>query len=117
MTDTIAFGSNENNDLYLDANGNLAIVSNLNAVLQGCEQAVKTQLGELVLQTTLGVPYFDAVYTGVPNINAFNAAIRSAITSIPGVVQVVSLDIEQNGDVLNYTAQIETEYGAGAING
>ena len=116
MTDVIAFGVNENNDLFLDESGNIAIVTNLQAVLQGCEQAVKTLLGELVLQTDLGVPYFEAVFVGTPNLAVFEQSIRQAILSIPGVIQVLTLDTSVTGEVLTYNAVIETEYGEGSIN-
>jgi hypothetical protein len=115
MANVITLSVNAQNDLFLDDNGNIALANNLDAVKQGCEQAVKTQLGELVLQTDIGVPYFEAVFVGVPNISAYQAAIRTAILSQPGVVQVVSLEIDQVGDDLVYKAVIETDYGTTVI--
>lgn len=117
MPTTITFAVNAQNDLYLDENGNIAIVTDLEATLQACEQAVKTILGELVLNTSQGVPYFQVVFNGVPNVQIFNASIKQAILAVLGVVQVLSLITNVNGAKLNYTAEIQTVYGTGSING
>lgn len=107
----------KNNDIYLDADGNLAISYDLQAVLQGCEQAAKTLLGEMVLNVDQGIPYFDVVWVGVPNIEQYNAALRTAFFSVPDVLEVVSLMIQQTNNTLAYTAIIRTSYGSGGING
>jgi hypothetical protein len=115
---TLSFATDENNDLYLDENNNIALATDENAVAQDCEHAIKTVLGELVLNINVGVPYFQVAFNGAPNINQFAAAIRAAIISAnPGVVQVVSLDISQIEDTLKYTTQIETIYGMVFLNG
>jgi hypothetical protein len=110
-------GVNSSDDIYLDSSGNLVVVSGLDAVLQTCEQVAKTLLGECVLNTTLGVPYFETVWNGSPNVQQFTAGLRTAILSVPDVVEIVSLITSQNGDVLSYTAVIRTVYGSGAISG
>lgn len=117
MTTTTSLAVNSNNDIYLDENGNIAIVTDLLATLQACEQAVKTKLGELVLDTTRGVPYFETVFVGVPNLQIFNAGIKAAIIAEPGVVQIVALATKVNGGILSYTAEIQTVYGTGSILG
>jgi hypothetical protein len=115
MTQTIAV--DKNNDMYIDANGNLAIVFGLQATLQACAQAAKAQLGEMVLATDQGIPYFQQVWIGVPNLQQFEAALRSAFLGVSGVIEVVSLSLSQTSNTLSYTAVIRTIYGAGAING
>lgn len=121
MTKSLAVDSN--NDLYLDNNGNIAIVTGLTAVMQSCQQAAQTLLGEMVLQTNQGIPYFQVVFTGVPNVAQFEAALRTAFLAVPGVTQVASIDIIQTGDpdsaepfnALSYTATIDTIYGQGTL--
>lgn len=114
MTQT--FAVNSNNDLYIGKDGNLAIVSGLEAVLQNCEHAAKTTLGELVLQTNVGIPDFQVVWNGVPNIQQFDAALRQALLAVDGVVEVVSLITTRDADKLVYQATIRTIYGSGAIS-
>jgi hypothetical protein len=106
---------NNQNDLYLDNNGNIAIATGLIATMQACQQAAQTLLGEMVLQTDQGIPYFQVVFNGVPNIAQFEASLRAAFLGVDGVVQVESIDIVQNGDNLGYTAIIQTIYGQGSL--
>jgi len=106
---------NASNDIYLTPQGNIAIAYDLTAVLQNCEQAVKTLLGEMVLNTDQGVPYFQNVFTGTPNLQQFTAALRVAILSVPNVLEVVTLTAEFSSDILSYAATIRTSFGTGVI--
>ena len=123
---TATFGVNANNDLYLDNQGNIAIVRNIEATLEACAHACKAILGEMVLATDQGIPYFQVVWVGTPNIPAFTNAIRQAILQVEGVVEIVSLIVSRatapaNGrnsqNTLAYSAIIRTVYGTGSING
>lgn len=105
------------NDMYLDDSGNIAMVSDVEAVLQTCAHVAKTILGEMVLQSNLGIPNFETVWQGVPNIFQYEVAVRSAILSVPGVVEVVSFNSVLVGNTLQYTAVIRTIYGEGEISG
>lgn len=121
------FAVNADNDLYINEQGNLAIVYDIEAVAQACKQAALTLLGEMVLQTTQGIPYFTAVWVGVPNIPAFEGALRSSWLSIQGVVGITSL-ITVIGPylvpgttvpitALSYSAIINTTFGSANISG
>lgn len=116
------FGVNFNNDLFIDPQtGNLAIVYDITAVSQACKQAALTLLGEMVLQTNQGIPYFSAVWVGVPNIPAFEGALRSAWLAIQGVVGVSALTTRIGPytvpgttvpiTALSYSATIDTIFG------
>lgn len=115
MTKTL--GVNANNDIYLGADGNLVVLIGLPAVLQLCEHAVKAVLGEMVLATDQGVPYFQTVWVGVPNFQQFSAALSAAILGVQDVTNINSLVLTQTGNILNYVAEIATIYGVGGING
>lgn len=126
MTQTIAANINNNiagvapGDIYLDAQGNIAVVYNQDAVLQACAQAAQTVLGEMIYNTTDGIPFFEAVWVGVPNIQQYAASLRSAFLNVGGgglVTEVVSLIPSQNGNVLYYSAIIRTIYGTGTLTG
>lgn len=108
------------NDIYLDAEGNIATSYNLDAVLQACAQAAKTRLGEIVLDTTIGIPFFESVWIGKANLQQYTASLRSAFLAVAGgevVTDVSSLVTSQSGDNLYYTAKITTIYGTGTITG
>ena len=110
-------GTNSNHDIYIQPNGNLAFLSGQEAVEGACATASKLQLGEAVLQTTLGIPNFQAVWIGTPNIKVFESYLRNTLLSVEGVVSVVSLRAAYADNVLSYTAEIESQYGTLFLNG
>ena len=105
------------NDLYIAEDGNLAIHTGLLAVMQACAQAVKTQFGSVVLQTNIGVPSFELIWSGTPNLLQYDVFLRRAILSVPDVLEVVSLDIQAADNKVTYQATIRTIYGPGVVNG
>ena len=115
MTQTFAVDAN--NDLFIGGDDLLAVTSGLQAVLQNCEHAAKTILNEMVLAQGEGLPYFEAIWTGVPNIPVFEAAFRQRILAVEGVTGVTTLATQIAGEVLTYKATIRTVYGTGEING
>lgn len=128
MTQTLSCNVNNvsslgaNNDIYLNEQGNISMSYDIEAVLQQCAQVAKTLLGEMVFNTDLGIPYFETVWVGVPNISQFNAALRSSFLNVDGVLEVISLLTSQGedgspSDRLTYTAVIRTTFGTGAVNG
>ncbi len=114
---TQTFSVNEDNDLFLDREGNISISFDLEAVQQNCEHVVKTRLGEVVINTQIGIPYFETVWNGVPNLIQFQAAVRTALLQVDGVLEIVSFDTSVIDDALTYRAVISTIYGQGVISG
>ena len=108
---------NANNDIFVDAEGNISIAFNLQAILQQCAQAGKTLLGEMVFNINQGIPYFESVWIGTPNIEQYTASLRRSFLSITGVLEVVSLITSQINNTLSYTAVIRTIYGSGGFTG
>ena len=115
MTTTLA--SDENGDLFLGDDGNIAMLSGLPAVEQRCAEAARTRLSELVLQTDEGLPFLESVFTGSPNIATFENALRAALVAVDGVSAVTALTIGQAGAILNYAAEIDTVFGPGQVSG
>lgn len=115
MTQTLA--ADANGDLYLGADGKIAVLSGLAAVQQLCDATARTLLGECMFNVDEGLPYFQAVWTGVPNLAQYEAALRSAITAVDGVLSITDLALSHSGDKLSYSMSISTVYGAGAASG
>lgn len=113
---TWTFAVNGNNDLFA-ASGTLTLLNDRDAVLQICEHAAKTILGELVFATDQGMPYFETVWSGSPSTAPFEAAFRLRIPQIEGVASIESLTSEQVEGRMRYEAIINTIYGQGSING
>jgi hypothetical protein len=109
------FAVNSNNDMYIGEDGNLAIVFNLEGTLQACAHAAKTILGEMVFSVNQGLPNFQLVWVGVPNLPQYEAAVRVAILAVDGVVEIVSFLMDISDNTLKYTITIRTIYGVGVV--
>ncbi len=114
---TVNFGLNENNDLYVGSNGNLVFLSGLEAVITACETVSKAQLGEMIFATTQGIPNFQTVWVGVPNLGLWQSYLRIALQNVEGVVSVKDLSLRAAGGKLSYVATIETQFGLTEISG
>ena len=115
MVQTLAI--NANGDIFLDTSGNVSLVSGLEAIQNACLTATRAQLGEMVLQTTTGMPTFQSIFNGTPNPAVYENALRNTLNSIDGVVNVVSLSSGILKGVYSYIAEIETIYGNFYLNG
>src|ERR1700753_607681 len=87
------------NDLYLGVDGNLILSTGQDAVLYSCQNLARTVLGECVLQTTRGLPNFETVWNGTPNLAQWEIALRAALLSVDGVIEIVSVLLDRNGDI------------------
>jgi len=114
---TRVFTVDVNNDLVIAGNGSLAISRDLEAVLQACEHAAKAQLAEMVLAVDQGVPNFQTVWNGAPNVLQFESYLRRQLLQVVGVVEVVELSAVISNNVLTYTVTIQTVFGQGVLNG
>jgi hypothetical protein len=112
----ISLALDENLDLYLDSNGNIATVTGIFAVEQDCDCTMRARLGEMIYQTNTGIPYLQTAFQ-TSNPQQFKAAGISALEAVPDVVSVVSFDATVVGKTLDYVAEIESIYGNRFING
>lgn len=112
---TLTVSADSNNDLFIGADGSLALVSGIEAVLQAAQQAAQTQLGEMVFATDQGIPNFQTVWNGAPNLSQFEAYLRRALLAVDGVVSVLDLVTTQSNNALSYRVTIQTIYGPGAF--
>ena len=117
MVMTQTFAINNKNDIYLGPDGNLAIARNIVGVEQACQTATQAQLGEMILATLSGMPTFQTVWNGSPNLSIFQSYLRTAIITVPGVLAVVSLSTSVRSNKLFYSATISSIYGIFELNG
>lgn len=94
----------------------MVLLSGQSAVEGACDTVSRVALGEEVLSTITGLPFFQAVFVGVPNLPLFQNDLRQALLQVDGVLDVgqvtASLSMGDNGkQVLKYTALIRTKYG------
>jgi hypothetical protein len=100
---------NANHDLYLDASGNVVLVTGVEAVAQDCQCAMAAQLGEMIYEPQNGLPYLTDVFLQT-NLVKWEAAARTAISAVPSVVQLKSISYSIANNALSYVATIQTIY-------
>lgn len=76
---------NENWDLCLDANGNIALASEPYSLAQDAASACRTFLGECWYDTTIGVPYWTDILGHFPSLSLVKADLVAAAMTVPGV--------------------------------
>lgn len=109
---TIAF--NSLNDMYRGADGNIAMLSGVDAFRQCCITAMQAVKGEMIYATDKGMPYFETVWNNY-NPKAFEAAARVTLLAVPEAVQVASFQQWVTDDQLYYIAEIQSTFSPNPI--
>ena len=73
-------------DLTLDSNGSIAVASPPYSLAQDAASAIKTFIGEVWYNTTLGVPYWGNILGEWPALQYVKAQLADAALTVPGVV-------------------------------
>lgn len=109
--------TNKDNDIYLDASGNLAIGEGLQAAANVSKNAVLVNYGECEFNTEKGVPYFDTIFNDFPLIDLFQAAVIRVLENLPFVQRTFNFEYEQSNNVFSYKVTEKTDLGDIQING
>lgn len=78
-------------DLVLDAAGNIALASPPYAIAQDVASAVRTFLGEVWYDTTLGINFWGKVFGKLPPASLLIEMINAEALTVPGVVSCQTL--------------------------
>lgn len=113
MTQTL--GTNSTNDIYLGSDGNIVVLQGLAAVEGACATASKSILGEQVLSIGAGLPMFQCIWNGAPNIPLYVNYLQRTIENISGVTKIDSITTQILDSVFSYRATIETTFGIGTV--
>jgi hypothetical protein len=73
-------------DLCLDASRNIALAKAPYSIAQDVASAIKTFLGEVYYDTTMGVPYFSKIFGKIPPVGVFQEYMIAAALTVPTVV-------------------------------
>lgn len=73
--------------MVLDSSNNWAIASDPYSRAQDVASAIKTFLGEVWYNDTLGIPYFATILGKTPPISVFQEYMVKAALTVPGVVK------------------------------
>lgn len=106
-------------DIYLDDNGNLAVKSGEQALLDILTNRIRTKKYEVQYDMNKGVPYFETIFANTGLLGLWRSYVIEEIERTPGVISVESLlySLDEENKKLSYTCQIRTIYGETSLNG
>ena len=111
----ISFSRDANSDLFLDSKNDISISSDLESCLQTCESVALSIKGEDIYNAEKGLPNFELIWNGVPNIPQYRAALISSIEKVENVIEVTNSSFVVNNNELIYNIEIKTTFGSGEI--
>lgn len=103
----------QNWDLQIDADGNIAIQTGAAAIAQDAASACKTWLGEVYYNTTIGVPY-EQILANLPPASFVKAKLAAAALTVPGAATAVVYLTSYTNRSLGGQVQITTTDGTTA---
>lgn len=116
---SVTIAENANRDMYLGDDGNVAFLTDVTdnpiCTAQLTKSRVESQRGEMMYAKNAGMPTRATAWDTF-NPKQFEAAARSIITSTANVTGVASFTLTQDGNELDYDAEINTIYGAVTVN-
>lgn len=105
----------DNWNLVVDANGDIAVASNPYSQAQDAASAIRTWLGEVYYDTTLGVNYEQILFQ-FPTMAVLKQQMIDAALTVPGVVSAkIAILAFQNREITGQV-QIFNEDGETAIS-
>lgn len=108
---------NENNDIYLDASGNLVIKTDKEAVGDILVNKAQTNQGELLFNTEKGIDFFNTVFSSPAYPDLFQHQLLNEFENTEAVERIADYQADVKNGVYSYIADIQTEYGEVNING
>lgn len=111
-------GQNTINDICLDADGNLCLLSGLDATMNVLKNVVRVNTGELQFNVNKGVPYFQTIFTDKSLLYLWASYLSIAIENTKNVlsIQNIDFDYDEAESKISYTAEILTSDGLGVLN-
>lgn len=104
----------ETNDVFLDAEGNLAMAFDAEAIGQHARQRVQTFAGEWYLDTTAGLPWVEQILGKRYDPALAEAVVKAEILNTDGVTEITSFSIafdRSSRGVFIREVEVGTEYG------
>lgn len=108
----ISYALDQNNDLII-SNGNFKTVSEGAEVVQHVRSRLLFYRGEWFLDLTVGVPYFQTIFTKPVNLATIESELKLIIVQTDGINKLLtfSMDFDSNTRKLDVSFSAETDYG------
>ena len=109
----------KNNELHLGDDGQIAVFTEKKAYAQILENVMRTVLGEVQSNTSLGIPYFDTVFLSHDKILLWKAQVEKRIQEFDFVdaVSEFKATVDYERRVLTYSLVVTTDEGNVRISG
>lgn len=111
---SITLALDENDDIFLDAYGNIATVTGNQSIQQHVKTAIRLWLGESDFDETKGVQYRNILGEQL-NDELLRDELESAVLGVDGVARVISLEYSTNNLTRTYTVHVKYELDSGAV--
>lgn len=86
------FALNENHDIYADK-GTIAIVTDIDEIVQHIKTRLQLFLGEWFLDIEAGVPWFQEIFVKPAKLNEIEVIIKNEILQTEGVNELLEFDL------------------------
>ena len=113
----LTFGINNDNDLFLDSNGNIVLKKDAPALGDIYVNKAQTNRGELAYNTSKGIDYFNTVFGEPCYPDVFQNQLINELVETEETISVSGYSQTITDDVLNYKVNCKTSYGNIIING
>lgn len=113
----LTVGIDENNDLFLDNNGNIVIKYDIEAMGDIYVNKAQTNKGELVYNTEKGIDFFNTVFGEPCYPDVFQYQLLNELRDTAETEAVNGYTQEINNGVLKYRVDCKTTYGNITTNG
>lgn len=101
-------------DLQTDVNGNIAVASGAAALAQDAASAIKTFLGEVWWDTTVGVRWMQSILARNPPLSVLKQQLVDAALTVSGIVSARVFISSFSGRVVSGQVQIVSSTGQAA---
>lgn len=98
------------------SNGDLALITGSDAVLQDIHRRLRTFLGEWFLDIEAGVPYYQDILKKNPNPQVVATVIQNAILGTLGVIELQEFDSQLDSTARQLTVTFKALTTEGVIN-
>lgn len=93
-------------DLLLDANGNIAVASEPYSLAQDAASVIRTYLGEVYFDTTVGIPYLTQIFGRLPTLTLLKAQLEAAAKTVPDVLNATVFLASTAGRIVSGQVQV-----------
>lgn len=106
----------DNNNGFLVEENQLVLLEDKEAIAVNATTSVQTLLGEEPFLQDVGMPNFETVWEGSPNIPDFERSLRDTLSQVNGISLVGNFIYSLNNNELEYSIDVLTTFGITTVS-